>query len=279
MAELGRINRLRVVRRKEIGLYLDDGSEEGVLLPNRYVPQGAQEGDEIEVFLYRDSEDRKVATTERPKAQVGEFALLRVKEVSRHGIFLDWGLTKDLLLPFNEQESRIEAGQQVAVRIFIDEQTQRIVASARLDDFLHPDSQGEFAAGEEVQLFNARRSEIGYTMIVNNSHWGLLHKSEATRELRRGERLTGYIKQIRPDGRIDLCLHRKPSEKSDELGEAIVEKVRRAGGFMAVGDFSAPDEIERQFGVSKRMFKKAIGGLYRKGAIAIEPQGIRLLDK
>jgi len=282
MVEIGRINRLTVEKEVDFGLFLNGGDvNEGglgnILLPKRYVPKGCKVGDALDVFIYLDSEDRFIATTEKPYAMVGDFALLKVVSIGKVGVFLDWGLPKDLLLPYNEQVCRMEVGKSYVVRVFLDEESHRIAASALLDDFLHEGSEGEFAAGEEVQLFNAAKTELGYKMIVNNSHWGLLHRHDVVRELRRGERLTGYIKQIRPDGKIDLCLHKLPSEKSDEVGEAILAALEQAGGFLPLSDKSSPEAIRDRFGVSKAMFKKAIGALYKQRQIVIGDDGIRLV--
>ena len=282
MVEIGRRNRLQVVKEVDFGLYLDGGdvNQDGlgeILLPKRYVPKGTKPGDALDVFIYLDSEDRFIATTDKPYAMVGEFALLKVVSIGKVGVFLDWGLPKDLLLPYNEQVCRMEVGKSYVVRVFLDEETHRIAASALLDDFLHDTAQGAFEEGEEVSLFNAAKSELGYKMIVNNTHWGLLHKHEVVRELRRGERLTGYIRQIRPDGKIDLCLHRRPSEKSGDVGEAILAALESAGGFLPLSDKSSPEAIKDRFGVSKAMFKKAIGALYKQRQITIGDDGIRLV--
>ncbi len=278
MIEIGRINRLPVVKEVDFGLYLDGGEEGEILLPARYVPKGCKVGDEIDVFIYFDSEDRIIATTERPYAMVGEFALLKVASISKHGVFLDWGLPKDLLLPFNEQATRMSEGKSYVVRLFLAEESRRIAASGKINDFLHEeDLENTFKAGEEVHLFNAAKTDLGYKMIVNNSHWGLLHRHEAVHELRRGEKLTGYIKQVRSDGKIDLCLHRLPSEKSDDVGEAILAALEQSGGFLPLSDKSSPDEIRAHFGVSKGLFKKAVGALYRQRKITLGTDGIRLV--
>ncbi|MDX8409873.1 MAG: S1-like domain-containing RNA-binding protein, partial [Mariprofundales bacterium] len=239
-------------------------------------PAGCDIGDMIEVFIYFDSEDRIIATTERPYAMVGEFALLKVASVSHYGAFLEWGLSKDLLLPFSEQISPIKEGEFHLVCLFIDENSQRIAASAKLNDFLHDQSQADFGDGEAVSLLNAVKTDLGYKMIVNNSHWGLLHRHELVQELKIGQRLNGYIKQIREDGRIDLCLHQRPSEKSDEVADAILAAVEKAGGFLAMTDKSSPDAIKARFGVSKNLYKKALGALYRKRTISLGADGIRL---
>jgi hypothetical protein len=278
MIELGRPNRLKVIKEVNFGLYLDGGALGEILLPIRYVPRNAVVGDEIEVFIYHDSEDRIIATTERPYAMVGEFACLKVVAVTRNGAFLDWGLPKDLLVPFAEQKPKMEEGKRYVVGVYVDEASDRIVASARLDDMLYDESEDDFEVGEEVDLFVANKTELGYKLIVNNSHWGLLHYHEVVRELKRGERLKGFIKQVRDDGKIDLCLHQLPSEKSDEVSGMIMKLLRKEGGFITVTDRSSPEEIRALFGVSKGRFKKAVGALYRRRLIALENDGIRLVD-
>ncbi len=279
--QLGRMNHLRVVKAVDFGLYLDGGAvEEGgfgeILLPSRYVPKGCRPGDEIEVFIYRDSEDRIIATTERPYAMVGEFACLKVVSMSRAGAFLDWGLPKDLLVPFSEQVHKMEEGKRYVVAIYVDEETQRIAASARLNDFLHDESEDEFEQGEEVDMFIANKTELGYKVIVNNSHWGLLHFNEVIRPLKRGECLKGFIKHIREDGKLDLTLHRKARDRTDEAADLILKALQQSGGFLPVGDKTPPDEIRDRFGISKGMFKKAIGSLYKRRIIVMADDGIRL---
>jgi uncharacterized protein len=278
---MGRVNRLQVVRTVDFGLYLDGGDpEEGgkgdILLPSRYVPEGCGVGDEIEVFIYRDSEDRIIATTERPHVMVGDFACLKCVALTRAGAFLDWGLPKDLLVPFDEMEHRMEEGKRYVVGVYLDEETDRIVASARLDALLYDESEGDFEEGEEVELFVAGKSELGYKVIVNTSHWGLLHNHEVVRQLKRGEHLRGFIKNIRPDGKIDITLHRRGRDKTDDAAAIVMRALKGSGGFIAVTDKSSPDEVNEMFGLSKGMYKKAVGSLYKRRAIAIEPDGIRL---
>jgi len=277
MIETGRLNKLCVVKQVEFGVYLDGGKAGEILLPKRYVPSPCRVGDELDVFIYRDSEDRLIATTEKPYAMVGEFALLKVVDVTALGAFLNWGLPKDLLVPFPEQKPRMEAGKSYVVRIYLDEDSDRIVASSRLDDFLYRESDNEFQAGEAVSLLVANKSELGYQVIVENSHWGLLHHSEAARPLRRGQHLDGFIRNIREDGRIDICLHLKAGEKTDDVAQVILSTLRKNGGVIAVGDKSLPDDIFEYFGISKKMYKKAVGALYKKKLIAIETDVIRLL--
>lgn len=276
MTEIGQLNRLKVIKELDFGVYLDGGELGEILLPIRYVPVPCHIGDELEVFIYRDSEDRLIATTERPRAMVGEFALLKVVDVTRMGAFLDWGLPKDLLVPFTEQKPRMEQDKSYIVRIYIDEESDRIVGSALLDDFLYRESEGELREGAAASLLVANRSELGYQVIVDNTYWGLLHHNEVARPLRRGQRLKGYIKHIREDGRIDICLHLKASEKTDEVSQLILRELRKSNGFIPVTDKSAPDEIESRFHISKKMYKKAVGALYKQRLINIEPDGIRL---
>jgi len=271
------MNHLKVVKHVDFGIYLDGGEAGEILMPTRYVPSPCLVGDELNVFIYRDSEDRLVATTEKPYAMVGEFALLKVVDVSAQGAFLNWGLPKDLLVPFSEQKPRMEVEKSYVVRLYVDEGSDRIVASARLDDFLYRESEDEFQADEAVSLLVANKSDLGYQVIVDNSHWGLLHHSEAARPLRRGQCLDGFIRNIRQDGRIDICLHIKASEKTDDITRIIMRGLRKNDGFIPVTDKSSPDEIFEHFGISKKMYKKAVGALYKKKTIAIESGGIRLL--
>jgi len=278
MVEIGKLNRMKVVKSVDFGLYLDGGDLGEILLPIRYVPENCAVGDEIEVFIYCDSEDRLIATTEKPYVMAGEFACLKVVAVTQNGAFLDWGLPKDLLVPFSEQEHKMEEGKRYVVGVYVDENSDRIVASARLDDFLYDESEGDFEAGEEVDLFVANKSDLGYKLIVNNSHWGLLHHQEVIRDLKRGEKLTGFIKNIRPDGKIDICLHRRPSEKTGDVSDMILQLLRKEGGFIPLTDKSQPEEIRALFGVSKGNFKKAVGALYKRWMITLEENGIRLND-
>jgi len=280
---MGQMNRLTVVKEVDFGLYLDggelpDGRKNEILLPTRYVPKDCRIGDEVEVFIYRDSEDRIIATTEKPYVMVGDFACLKVVSVTHAGAFLDWGLPKDLLVPFDEMEHRMEEGKRYVVGVYVDDETDRIAASARLDALLYDESEDDFKEGEEVDLFVANKSDLGYKLIVNTSHWGLLHKHEVVRPLKRGERLTGFIKAIRPDGRIDITLHRRARDKTDDAVDIIMRKLTGAGGFLAVSDKSPPQDISELFGLSKGMFKKAVGSLYKRKLIVITEDGVRLAD-
>ncbi|HCS12176.1 MAG: GntR family transcriptional regulator [Zetaproteobacteria bacterium CG06_land_8_20_14_3_00_59_53] len=279
---MGKMNRLSVVKEVDFGLYLDggelpDGRKNEILLPTRYVPRGTKIGDEIEVFIYRDSEDRIIATTEQPYVMVGDFACLKVVSVNKTGAFLDWGLPKDLLVPFDEMEHRMEEGKRYVVGVYVDEETDRITASARLDALLYDESEDDFEEGEEVDLFVANKSELGYKVIVNTSHWGLLHFHEVVRPLKRGERMRGFIKRIRPDGKIDIALHSRGRDKTDEGVESVLRELKNAGGFLPVTDKSTPETINGLFGLSKGMYKKAVGSLYKRKLIVISNDGILLV--
>ena len=278
MINIGKTNTLRIVKEVDFGLYLDGGEKFGeILLPIRYVPAHAKVDETIDVFIYFDSEDRIIATTETPFGQVGEFAFLEVVDVNKTGAFLDWGLSKDLLLPYDEQTHRPEAGKRYVVYIFQDDATGRPIASMKIRDFLDDESIDDFEVGEKVALMNANKTDLGYQMIINNTHVGLLHQHETVRALNHGEKLEGFIQNIRDDKKIDLCLHLKPSEKTDEVTDLILYKLKTNGGFLNLHDKSDPKEIQKAFAVSKGKFKKALGSLYKQKKISLEKDGIRLL--
>ncbi|MDX8412163.1 MAG: S1-like domain-containing RNA-binding protein [Mariprofundaceae bacterium] len=280
MVEMGKLNRLMAVKKVNFGLYLDGGEDIGeILLPSRYVPNNCNIRDEIEVFIYRDSEDRIIATTQKPYVMVGGFACLKVASVSHTGAFLDWGLPKDLLAPFSEQKPKMEEGKRYVVRVYLDEETDRIVASAKLDDFLYRESEDDFEVNEEADLFVSNRTDLGYQVIINNTHFGVLHRHEVVRPLKRGETIRGYIKNIRDDGRIDTTLHRKARDKADDVVDIILRVLRCEGGFLKVTDKSPPDEIRELFGLSKGLYKKGVGSLYKRKIISLEDGGIRLVTE
>ncbi|MDQ6992289.1 MAG: S1-like domain-containing RNA-binding protein [Mariprofundus sp.] len=276
MIEIGKLNRLRVVKEVDFGLYLDGGSQGEILLPLRYIPRGWKIDEDLSVFIYRDSEDRLIATTEKPYVMVGEFACLKVVALTRMGAFLDWGLPKDLLVPFSEQIHEMEEDKRYVVRVYLDDESKRIVASARLDDFLYEESEGEFEVGEEVDLFAANKSDLGYKMIVNNSHWGLLHLHELVKPLKRGEKLKGFVKNIREDGKIDIALHRRARDKTDDACDIILKVLNREGGTLTISDKSSPDDIRALFNISKAAYKKAVGSLYKRKIIVIKSASICL---
>jgi len=276
VAQIGKYNSLRVIKEVDFGVYLDGEKDGEILMPIRYVPKDCKVGDNVDVFLYLDSEDRPVATTEQPFAQVGEFAMLRVISVNKIGTFLDWGIMKDLLVPFREQKVTMVENRSYLVYIYVDEESQRIVASAKLGKFLDKTAP-EYAVGEEVELIIESETDLGYKAIINNQHWGILYENEVFEQLAKGLKIKGYIKKIRTDNKIDLSLHPLGYEKVDPLTQMILDELNKAGGFIAVSDKSDAEEVYRIFGISKKSFKQAIGALYKKRIISIKPEGIRLI--
>ena len=277
MALIGRFNTLQVSKFTDFGLYLDAGADGEILLPKRYIPkqEALEVGDWLNVFVYLDSEDRVIATTQKPKVQVGGFASLKVVEINSVGLFLDWGLSKDLLLPHSEEKRPLQVGDYVLVHVYLDPRSRRITATARLDRFLD-NSPATYQVGEQVELLIAERTDLGFKAIINERHWGLLHKNELFRFVRSGMREMGYIREVRDDGKINLSLQPVGAEQRDVLAERIVEALQAAGGFLPLSDKSPAELISQQFSVSKGNFKKAIGGLYKRGVILIGDDGIRL---
>ncbi len=275
MANIGKYNNLRVIKEVDFGVYLDGEQDGEILMPIRYVPKNCQVGDYVDVFLYLDSEDRPVATTETPYAQVGEFAMLRVKSVNKIGTFLDWGIMKDLLVPFREQKVTMTEERSYLVYIYVDEETRRIVASAKLNKFLNK-SVPEYEVGQEVDLIIESETDLGYKAIINNKHWGILYENEVFEQLDKGLKIKGYIRKIRPDDKIDLSLHPLGYEKVDPIAQMILDQLKKERGFIAVSDKSDAEKVYQVFGVSKKAFKQAIGSLYKKRLITIGPDGIRL---
>jgi len=276
MTEVGKFNRLRVIKRLDAGVYID-GEELGeIFLPRSYVPEGCRTGDIADVFIFLDSEDHLLATTQRPYAMVGDFAFLKVISVNPVGAFLDWGLQKDLLVPFSEQKQRMKEGKSYIVYIYIDDRSSRIVASSKLDKFLDK-RPVEFQEGQSVELLICDQTEIGYKAIINNSRWGVLYKNEVFQTLKKGQNIAGFIKKVRDDGKIDLCLQKPGYEPIDGVSGKIIDKLTARGGFIPVTDKSSPEIIYGLFGVSKKTYKKAIGALYKNRLITIEDNGIRLI--
>ncbi len=276
MADIGQHNTLKVVRHTEHGVYLDGDKQGDILLPRRYVPEGIEKGDEVDVFVYLDSDDLIVATTDTPKAKVGECAYLKVAEVNRVGAFMDWGLPKDLLVPFSEQVKPMEAERSYVVTLFLDKYTKRIAASAKLSHFLSEQNDG-FEVDQAVDLLIWGKTDLGYKAVINGTHLGLLFAGDVFRKLSYGQKLKGYIKLIRPDGKINLTLQLANQESRDSLSQQILDHLQALGGESAVTDKSPPDVINKQFGVSKKNFKRALGGLYKQRLIVIEKDRIKLL--
>ena len=278
MTQIGRINTLTVKRLRDYGAHLDGGETGDILLKKRDVPANCRPGDVVEVFVYADKGDRLRATTRKPYATVGQFAKLRVVAVTSAGAFLDWGLEKDLFVPRSEQQGKMAKGRSYMVFVFLDEKTNRITASARLDKFLsqHPPNYKE---GEAVELVIYEQTDLGYKALVNHAHGGMLYKNEVFRKLHIGQQLQGFIKRIRDDRKIDLSLQQPGYQGVDGIARTILQSIKERGGRMNVTDKSPPQEIYAQFGVSKKNFKKAIGGLYKKRLIIIDPKGIRLVRR
>lgn len=275
MLKLGRHNLLRVVKETSIGVFLDGGSYGNILLPKRYVPRDCQLDSWVKVFIYLDSEDRLIATTATPMVKVGECASLKVVAVSRFGAFLDWGLPKDLLVPRREQAHLMQEGRSYVVYVYVDEKTETIVASSRLELFLN-EFGGDFVPQQAVDLLIYERSEIGFKAVVDGTHLGLLYASEVFQPLSVGQQVQGYIKGIRPDRRIDLALQLPNTVVQDTLAQRILDHLQANGGSSAFSDKSAPEAIYREFHVSKAHFKRALGQLYKQQLIVLEKTGIRL---
>ena len=275
MALIGRYNSLQVVKHTDFGLYLDGGAAGEILLPKRYIPKDtpSEVEDWLNVFIYLDSDDKLIATTEKPKVQVGEFASLKVLEINSIGIFLDWGLSKDLLLPYSEEKRSLEAGQYCVVHVYLDKHTRRITATARLDRYLDV-RPAAYQVGQAVDLLVAEATDMGFKAIINNQHWGLIHKNEVFKFLRSGMREKGFIKELRADGKISLSLQPVGQEAANSLHEKILQQLQANGGTLAVSDKSPPEVISGLFGVSKGNFKKAIGALYKQGRIVIHADRI-----
>lgn len=274
MAKIGERLPLPVLRQKPAGLYLDGGELGEVLLPRREIPDSWDVGGRIEVFLHHDSEDRPVATTLMPKVLPGCFGKLTCVEVNSFGAFLDWGLAKDLMVPFREQKSRMKPGNNYVVHVHVDEVSGRIVASTRISRHLDL-TRHRHRTGDKVDLIVFGKSELGYNCIVNSSHSGLLYHRDAFQPLRQGERLDGFIAEVRPDGKLNLSLQAPGRQRVENLEDRIIAELAARGGYWAIGDHSSAEEIHEELGVSKRTFKQTLGALLKKGSITIGPDGIR----
>ncbi len=277
MITLGEYNLLRIDRILPQGAYLVDEEGNDVLLPNKYMSEDAKVDDEVEVFVYNDSEDRLIATNLKPKITLNEFAFLKVKDVNRFGAFMDWGLEKEILVPFSEQNQRMEIDRWYIVRLFLDEQSNRLVASNKLNKFIETDFIS-VEVGEEVDLLVIERSELGYTLIINNVHRGLAFANETFRELNVGDTLTGFVKNIREDGKIDISLQKQGYENVEPSAMQILDLLKEKNGFLPLTDKSEPEAIYSALQMSKKTFKKAIGGLYKRKLIRLSQEGI-YLDK
>lgn len=276
MLNIGNYNTLRIIKILSFGAYLDGGEGKEILLPTRYVPDGAQVGDEVKVFIYHDNEGRLIATTLHPNAVVGEFAFMQVKSVNTTGAFLDWGLMKDLLVPYKEQKLTMREGKWYLVYVRLDHVTGRVMASARIEKFLN-NIPPKYKFNQEVDLLVADDTEIGYKVIVNNLHWGMVYHNQVFQRLEKGEHLKGYVKEIREDDKLDISLAPLGYQKVDGVAQTILQALQVQNGFLPVHDKSDPEVIYSLFRCSKKAFKQAIGALYRQHRIALEPDGIRLI--
>lgn len=280
MLKIGQFNRLKVSRLTDFGAYLDAGNGIDILLPARCLPQVPAEGEELDVFVYTDSEDRLIATTEKPFIEVGQFAFLQVVDIHhRVGAFLNWGLPgKDLLCPFNEQRTKMAKGGIYCVYAYLDDVTKRIVASSKIEKYLgnvYPD----YRPHQIVEALVCKRTDIGYMAIVNNLHAGMLYVDELITHPEIGETVTAYVKKVREDGKIDLTLKDTNGKRAHGVADMILEQMHNNGGVTGITDKSSPDEIAQVFGCSKKDFKKAVGLLYKERKIEIAPTELRLVRK
>lgn len=280
MIQLGKRNDMKVLRMVDFGAYLDAGDIGEILLPNRYVPEGCKVGDEVNVFVYLDSEERLVATTQKSLVEVNHFACLEVKWVNEHGAFLDWGLMKDLFCPFKEQKQKMQVGYKYVVYAYIDAVTYRIVASAKLEKFIS-NERPPYSKGDEVDIIVCQRTDLGFKVIVDEKFYGMLFDKDVFKPLRKGDRMKAYIKQIRPDDKIDVVLQ---NESGRELVEGFAERLLQElfaseGGCLPYHDKTDADEIYKAFGVSKKTFKRAVGDLYKRNLITLSDSGIELRKK
>lgn len=278
--EIGNYANLYVVKTVDFGVYLallPDG-DDTVLLPKRYITKPLEIGDQIEVFIYRDSEDRIIATTLKPYAKAGEFAFLDVTNTIGAGAFLDWGLPKDLFVPISEQRKRMEEGEQHLVYVYIDDQTNRLVATAKVNRYLQDDC-SSLETGDEAEILVCNETDLGVKVIVNERYWGMLYENEIFQTLLPGQRMKAYVKELREDGKLDMMLQRTGYEVVGEFTGLIIDELADNDGFLPLNDKSDPEDIYETFEISKKNFKKALGALYKQRVISIDNDGIRLLKK
>jgi predicted RNA-binding protein (virulence factor B family) len=276
MLQLGRFNNLTINRLSPHGLYVGDGKTE-LLLPNKYVPESYELGDYIDVFVFKDSEDRLTATTLEPYAQVGEFAFLEAKDLNSSGAFLDWGLEKDLFVPFKEQNDRMAKGRAYIVYLYVDSVTERIVATSKINKFTENHLTIDVKEGDTVDIMIYKYTDLGVKVIANNKYWGMLFLNEIFKNLRIGEKMTAIVKKIREDGKLDLTLQQNGMAIVSEIQTLILEKLEENDGFLPYNDNSSPEDIYRYFNVSKKVFKKTIGTLFKEKKITLADSGIHLV--
>ncbi len=275
--ELGRYNQLEVVKEVDFGVYLDGGEEGEILLPTRYVPEDCMIGDILNVFLYLDMDERLIATTLTPYVQVGQFACLEVSWVNEYGAFLNWGLMKDLFVPFREQKMKMQVGRKYVVHAHLDEESYRIVASAKVERYLSKDKP-EYASGDEVNILIWQKTDLGFKAIIDNKYSGLLYENEIFTSLETGMEMKAFVKQVREDGKVDLILQKPGFEKIDDFSIILLDYIKEQGGRINLNDKSPAEDIYDTFGVSKKTFKKGVGDLYKKRLISLHEDGITLAE-
>ena len=275
--ELGKFNQLEVVKEVDFGLYLDGGEEGEILLPTRYVPEGCQVGDMLNVFLYLDIDERLIATTLTPLVQVGQFACLEVAWVNQFGAFLNWGLMKDLFGPFSEQKMKMQVGRKYVIHAHLDDESYRIVASAKVERYLSKDIP-DYAPGTEVDILIWQKTDLGFKAIIDNKHSGLLYENEIFCTLETGMQMRAFVKQVREDGKVDLILQKPGFEKIDDFSKTLLDYIKEHGGRIHLNDKSPAEDIYDTFGVSKKTFKKGVGDLYKKRLISLQENGITLAE-
>lgn len=275
--EQGKINKLKAAREERQGWYLVDEAGEEVLLPGKYAPKNFRAGDELEVFVHTDSEDRPVATTQRPKVMLHEFAWLQVSDVNKFGAFMDWGLEKDLFVPFARQAKKMEVGRWYLIYLYLDELSGRLTGASKLNPFWQ-NQDCKLEPGDQVKILIGKRTDLGFQVVINQKYQGLLYHSEIHSPLYSGSFHTGYIKVVRPDHKIDVSLQPPGHLKIEPNAELLLNKLKKGGGFLPLTDKSAPEDIAAVLGVSKKAFKQALGNLYKKKQVRIEDEGIFLVD-
>ncbi|MDD9178762.1 MULTISPECIES: CvfB family protein [Aliivibrio] len=277
MIKIGQINKLEVTKIVDFGVFLDGDDYGSILLPSRFVPEGTEVGEALDVFIYLDSENEVVASTETPKAQVGQFGLMNVIGTNSIGAFVDWGIAKkDLLVPFSEQRGRLNEGQSILVYVYIDKASSRIVGTTRFNKWLDK-TPANYEKGQQVDIIIAERTDLGYKAVVNGEHWGLIFHSDVFGKLFIGKQLKAFISDMREDGKISLSLQRPGVARMDDLSEKVLATLEKKDGFLPLSDKSSPEDIFAEFRTSKGTFKKTIGGLYKAGKITITKEGINLV--
>lgn len=275
--ELGKYNQLEVVKEVDFGVYLDGGEDGEILLPTRYVPEDCKIGDILNVFLYLDMDERLIATTLTPFVQVGQFACLEVSWVNQYGAFLNWGLMKDLFVPFREQKMKMQVGRKYVVHAHLDEESYRIVASAKVERYLSKE-QLEYASGDEVDILIWQKTDLGFKAIIDNKYSGLLYENEIFTSLETGMEMKAFVKQVREDGKVDLILQKPGFEKIDDFAKTLLDYIKEQGGRINLNDKSPAEDIYDTFGVSKKTFKKGVGDLYKKRLVVLHEDGITLAE-